>query len=135
MALFEWRNNYTVNVAKFDNAHKKIIDLMNELHDIIKLKKDSHSFEKVLNELYGYTKTHFNDELILMEQLGYADAGDHKHEHEKFILQLDDIKHKLENSSNLLNVQLLYILKDWLITHIMGTDKKYSEFFNKNGIQ
>jgi hemerythrin len=129
MALFEWRDKYAVKIEKFDNAHKKIIDMMNELHEIIKLKKDAGAFEKVLNELYNYTKTHFNDEVILMQHYGYPDLENHKAEHDKFISQLDDVKQKLGNSANLLNVQLLYILKDWLINHIMVTDMKYSGFF------
>jgi len=132
MSLFEWRDKYSVKIQRFDEAHKKIIDSMNELHDIIKFKKDNAALEKVLNELFGYTKTHFNDEINLMEQYGYPELNEHKAEHDKFIAQIEDIKEKLGNQANLLNIQLLYFLKDWLINHIMVTDMKYSEFFLKN---
>jgi hemerythrin len=129
--LFEWRDKYSVKIMRFDNAHKKIIDLMNEIHDIIKLKKDQMALEKVMNELYTYTKTHFNDEINLMEQYEYPELELHKIEHNKFISELDKIKEKLGNQANLLNIQLMYILKNWLINHIMVTDMKYSEFFLK----
>jgi len=135
MALFEWRDKYSVQITKFDNAHKKIIDLMNEIHDIIKLKKDYASLEKVIGELYDYTKTHFNDEIDLMKFYEYPEIENHKKEHDSFIAELDNIKAKLGEHANLLNVQLLYILKDWLINHIMKADMKYSDFFLKKGIK
>ena len=33
-----------------------------------------------------------------------------------------------------ITINLMDFLSDWLVKHICGTDKKYSDFFNKNGI-
>lgn len=33
MALFNWNQSYSVEIDKFDNHQKKIIDLINNLHE------------------------------------------------------------------------------------------------------
>jgi len=134
MSLFEWREKYAVKIDRFDKAHKKLIDLINEIHDIIKLKKGSEALGGILSELNNYTTTHFNDEIYFMEKYNYPDIEEHKAEHEKFIFELNQIKEKYNQNANLLNLQLLYILKDWLVNHIMVTDMKYSEFFREKEI-
>jgi hemerythrin-like metal-binding protein len=70
-----------------------------------------------------------------MKKFEYPDMENHNKEHGRFIDELVIIREKLDHHGNLLNVQLLYILKDWLINHILKTDMKYSGFFIEKGIK
>lgn len=135
MALFEWDEKYTVKIERFDEAHKKLIQLMNEVYRVIKSKKNDGQTESILNELYDYTKTHFNDEINMMEKYNYPDVEEHREEHNEFIRELDNIKQMIGRQSNLLNVQLLNFIKDWLINHIMKSDAKYGQFFSDIGLK
>ncbi len=59
MALFNWSEEYSVNVNGLDNQHKKLVDLINELHSAMKEGKSKEVLGKIIEELISYTKFHF----------------------------------------------------------------------------
>jgi len=135
MSLFEWKENFSVKISRFDEAHKKLIELMNEIYAIIKMRKDNATIVSVVEELSEYSKTHFNDEVEQMIKFQYPYLKEHKEEHNQFIKELDNMKEMIQRQSNLLNVQLLNFIKDWLINHIMKSDMKYGQFFLDRGLK
>lgn len=132
--LLTWNDSYSVNIAKFDEAHKELITLINEIHENMKAEKSPEVVGEVLRKLSRYTQEHFSAEESLMKKHDYPYFDDHKSEHSHFILEIDKLTEKYESSSNLINIQVLYFLKDWLTNHILNTDKRYSDFFNSKGI-
>ncbi|HON53806.1 MAG TPA: hemerythrin domain-containing protein, partial [Bacteroidales bacterium] len=62
MALIIWNNMYSVNVESLDTQHKKLVELVNQLHDSIKSGQKDKVLTGIYNELIGYTITHFRDE-------------------------------------------------------------------------
>lgn len=78
MALITWNENYSVKVKQFDDQHKKLIDMINELHDAMKVGKGKDVMEKILAGLIQYTVTHFANEERLMKQHNYPDYEQHK---------------------------------------------------------
>lgn len=132
--FLEWDESYSVKISKFDNAHQHLIQLINTIHDNLNSGKDIEITKNVLVDLKKYTQTHFEEEIALLQTYNYPDLDDHEKEHSNFISELDSLQLKLKTNSNLLNIQILYFLKDWLTNHILNTDKRYSEYFVKNGI-
>jgi len=134
MALMTWSDNLSVNVAQIDEQHKKLVGMLNDLHDAMKQGKGSEVTGKVLNGLVQYVATHFAAEEKLMKEHAYPEYLKHKSEHDALTKQALDLQKQLQEGKPVLNVELMKFLKDWLSNHILGTDKKYGPFFNSKGI-
>jgi len=134
MALFVWNDNYSVNIKHIDEQHKKLINMLNELHDAMKTGKGKEATGKILSGLIDYVGTHFSAEEKLMQQYSYTEYASHKVEHDKLTQKALSLKKEFEQGAPVLTVELLNFLKEWLQTHILGTDKKYSQFLNSKGV-
>ena len=66
MALVAWNDGYSVKVRQFDEQHKKIMDIVNKLHDAMRDNKGPKIRADVLTTLAAYTQAHFSDEERLM---------------------------------------------------------------------
>jgi hemerythrin len=134
MALFTWSNEYSVNIKEIDEQHKVLIDLINELHDKMKVGKAKEVLGDILEKLIDYTVYHFNHEEKLFTSNGYPDSSIHKTVHIGLVQQVKDIKKNFEGGNVVLSMDVMNFLKGWLGNHILGTDKKYSSFLNSKGI-
>lgn len=135
MALITWNESYSVNVAEIDRQHQKLIGMVNELNEAMKIGKGKEKVGKILSELVSYTVTHFKAEEKYFDQFGYPETDQHKKEHAAFIEKVTDFKSEFESRSLFLTIEVMNFLSDWLKNHIMGTDKKYSRFFNEKGLK
>ena len=134
MAFFVWDNKYSVGIREIDEQHKKLINILNELYEAMQAQKASDVLGKVLLELVNYTKTHFATEEKYMAQFGYPDEAAHKREHVAFTDKVSTFKSDFEEGRTAMSVSVAAFVKDWLIRHISGTDKKYGPFFNSKGL-
>ncbi len=134
MALLTWSNEYSVNIQGFDSQHKKIVDLINELHSAMREARGKDVVGKILNELTSYTVFHFAAEEKIMKEHNYPGYNSQKGEHEKLTKQVVSLVDDYKSGKTVLSQEVLQFLKDWLINHIMGSDKKYSEYLNKKGV-
>ncbi|WP_298684569.1 bacteriohemerythrin [uncultured Methanomethylovorans sp.] len=85
MRLITWSEKYSMNIKEIDDQHKKLVEMINELHDTMKQAKSKETSLIVINELVAYTQYHFSTEEKYMKQFGYSDHVSHKKEHEKFV--------------------------------------------------
>jgi len=127
MALFNWSAQYETGIFMVDTQHKKLVDAINTLHDSMKDGKGKEVAEKTLNFLVDYTIQHFSAEEDLMKKKAYPDFVNHKANHDKFVVEVKEIKAKYL-AGKILPMQVSSILSDWLKNHILGTDKKYVPF-------
>jgi len=134
MALMEWSPAFSVKVRKFDDQHKKLVELVNQLHDAMKAGQGHALLGTVLQSLISYTATHFKDEEQVMQANGYPDLVRHKGMHQKLVSQVLDLQKKFQAGGDVLTITVLNFLKDWLVSHIQGEDKKYGVFLNAKGI-
>ena len=134
MALLTWSDKYSVNVKQFDDQHKKLVNMVNELHDSMKIGKGKEVLEKILAGLIRYTSTHFADEERLMQQHNYTGYEQHKKEHNLLVIQVLDLQKNYRGGKAILSQQVMTFLKDWLQKHIQGEDKNYGPFLNSKGI-
>lgn len=134
MSLMDWSPALSVNVKQFDDQHKKLVVLVNQLHDAMKVGKGSEVLGPILNSLISYAASHFADEEALLRQNNYPELLKHKSEHDKLTKQVLDLQKQYQTVKVALSMTVMNFLKDWLVTHIQGEDKKYGVYLNSKGV-
>ncbi len=136
MALYDWKDDYSVGVARFDNHHKRLFDIANQLHEMMKLGRGADVIEPVLRDLIAYTRYHLAEEEKAMETIGYSDIVAHKWAHKIFTDQLNAAAAEVDQGKTIFVViKIAKTVIDWLINHIYGIDKKYTPEMNARGIR
>jgi len=135
MPLLTWNESYSVNIREIDTQHKKLIELINNLHDGMKLGKGKEVTGSVLNELANYTGFHFKTEEKLFDKYGYPETLKHKRQHDDLVEEVMSFKKSFDEGKGLVTVDLMLFLKNWLTNHIINSDKNYTKFLNSKGVQ
>jgi hemerythrin len=130
----DWTDELSVSVTEIDDQHKKLIELINRLHDAMKAGQGKEVLESTLQELAAYTVYHFQAEEQYMEEFKYPRYSSHKVEHDAFVKKVTDLQKDFAEGRLGLTLDLMKFLKDWVNNHIKATDKQYSALFNKSGL-
>ncbi len=135
MDFFTWKDEMSVNVKEIDAQHKKLVSMINELHKAMKEGKSKMVLRDIIKGLVEYTKVHFGTEEKYFDKFGYPESQEHIKEHNDFVKKVQEFQKEFEEGKSLVSIEIMNFLKDWLYHHIMGTDKKYSKFFNERGLK
>ncbi len=128
MAFFVWTDKYSVGIQQVDEQHKRLVEMVNDLYEAMKAGRGNEVLGTVFNNLLAYTRTHFAEEEELMQQCGFPGFSAHKQLHDRLTKQVLDLGEQFRGGSNSLTVPVASFLKDWLVDHIQGTDRKYVPF-------
>ncbi len=123
MNIIEWKEAYEIGIPEVDMQHKILVNITNELIEAHLKQTGNSIIYQILERLVEYTKYHFKDEEKLFDNK-YSGAEKHRGEHDHFILEIDLLQNEARRKNLLLPYKTLDFLKDWLITHILGTDKE-----------
>ena len=134
MPLMNWKEEFSVNVRSFDAQHKKLIDLINQLHEAMTRGRGKDVMERVIGELVMYTKFHFTNEEDLMRDTGFPGLERHQQLHAELTRQVMEFQSAFTAGRTTLSVNLMVFLQEWLTNHIQGTDKQYSAFLKAKGV-
>ncbi len=134
MAYFTWDDSFKVGVREIDEQHHGLVELVNELHEAMKIGKGQIVLETTLNKLIEYTLLHFKTEEKYFQKFGYPEAASHKQEHADFVQKVSEFKVGFDKGTLLITLDILDFLSKWLNVHIKGTDKKYGPYFNQHGL-
>lgn len=132
MAVIKWRDSYNTGNDAVDQGHKKLVALIEAMHKNIRDKEAKETVEKELTEIVEYTQTHFNNEEALMEEKLYPSLTDHKSEHQSFIKEVAGYKERLLKDFPDGRQGLYRFLREWLINHILESDKKFAAYASEN---
>jgi hemerythrin len=130
--LFQWSDDFNVDIQEIDEQHKVLVDLLNQLHHAIQERRGKVASREILDQLADYTKTHFLLEESLMRVLHYPGLEIHRHQHEDLVTQIHELQRKLDEENATITFELLHFLKMWLIQHINESDKRFGDFFAKS---
>ena len=132
MPFVIWNDSYSVEI---DQQHQKLLAIMNELYDAMRENKEKSVLRKILEELVTYTETHFKTEEEYFDLFGYPEKDEQKELHTYFIKKISEFRNSFTRGETDLPLEIMTFLKEWLLDHIKVIDKKYSDFFNENGLK
>jgi len=135
MCLIKWNKFYAVNIKELDDQHKKLIDLINQMYSAMKAGKGKEALSTVLTELVRYTVYHFETEERILLQYGYAEYEAHKGMHDDLTRRTNELKNQLDRGNNLIMMDVMLFLSNWLNIHILEVDKKYGPYLISKGIK
>jgi hemerythrin len=134
MALFEWTEEQSVSIARFDSDHKKLFAMLNEMNEAMAQGRGRLTVVSILKELADYANWHFAAEETAMRRANFAGLEEHIAEHREMMAKVQDFYGEFSSNSYALPIDVLYFMRDWLQHHILSTDRKYGEALNRAGI-
>lgn len=127
---FIWRDEYALEIDDMDGEHKILIDKINYLAEKIE-EVNGGTNAKVIEaftDLANFTIEHFSDEEKFMASFHYPQIEGHKEIHKRLIKTVLDFKEKIVNA-DYDPMELMNFLNDWLVSHILNVDMKYSRHY------
>lgn len=135
MAAIIWNDAYSIGIPEIDTQHQKLLSIINELYEARQIGTGQVIIKETITKLVDYTNYHFTMEQQMHVEYKYLNAPKHKLEHQEFIDRLTQLKEEGEQGNLLLILKTLDFLKDWMITHILGSDKAFGNYLRDIGLQ
>jgi len=130
-----WKEEYSVGIDSLDNDHKQLIKLLNQFTTAYDYAMSEEYERQALKDLIDYTQYHFAREEQLLDQHNYPDVIAHKAQHKAMIAQVSSFMDLYNKKGHDALDEISGYLANWLINHINGTDKEYSELLIQQGVK
>ena len=132
MPFITWDDNlYSMGQPTVDGQHRRLFDLINQLHDATQAGKGNEAVGAVLGSLIDYVNVHFAAEERLMAACGYPGLEAHRQDHARLTQRVLELQQRFQQGHAIAAVQLLDFLGEWLSSHIQCSDRKYVSFLVK----
>ncbi len=133
--MIKWSDKYSVGISIIDEEHKEFIDIINKAIFAKKHNDNPEEIKEVLSEMAKYSQKYFSTEEAYMIKFNLPEYQSHRNEHLDFKDKTIASYNKLVRGDYQIANELLEYLKQWLVNHIQGTDRKYIDCFKKNGLK
>ncbi len=128
-----WDANFETGVSEIDEQHRILVNTINEAAITLGETGNISVLEQITNDLLSYALYHFETEEELMGKYGYDEQREeeqkiHLAQHRDFSATVVSVKDNMKSGKLITKDELLNFLKEWLINHILYTDKKLGAF-------
>lgn len=127
MSLFAWKPEYSVNEAVLDSHHQKLFHILNSVYENVMNSTEVESILPELDELLAYTRCHFSTEEQYMREKGFPDIDAHIAMHREFTHSIEALRSRYHDNDLEVTKELIIVLGEWLLRHVLREDKKYSQ--------
>ena len=124
-----WSDAFVTGVREIDEQHRILVNTLNEANARLAENPSLEFLAQITRDLLSYALYHFETEEKLMQEYGYreeraADAEAHLQQHRSFSAKVVAVRDGLKGGTPIAREDLLGFLNDWLVNHILNTDKK-----------
>jgi hemerythrin len=125
--MYNFKDEYRTGIESIDLEHQKLFEIADRAYETLmdEFIPDKYDYiVDILDELKDYAATHFRHEEEYMISIRYKRLISQKASHDEFIEKISsyDLSAIDENQKGVI-LELLKYLNDWLIHHIIGSDK------------
>jgi hemerythrin-like metal-binding protein len=121
--FLEWDDALTLGDENIDRQHKRLVEIINQLHSHLDDPDRDAQVMKCLTSMYLHAKEHFFDEEAFMDRVGYPDKEHHAALHRDFVQRTNTL-----TDTCLLDAvpceALLAFLVGWFREHVACEDAK-----------
>jgi hemerythrin len=129
-----WKDEYNVGINIIDEQHKKFLDIINELKEIINSNSCKKHVSKIFFQIAYLIDHYFIKEEIYFKDCKYPNLDHHKISHNIFIDRIIQFQKDVEANKPDLCVEIHNFLEDWFNEHILKYDKEAVEYLKKSGV-
>ena len=132
----EWTEDLAVGIIKIDEQHRELFKHISNLLLAIREHRCKAEIDDTIRFLDDYARFHFSEEEKRMEEVGYKGLQEHKLQHVVYLKNITELKHQssLPRESGMsyeLSVTANQIVVDWIVAHIMKTDKLFGVYLRQ----
>ena len=128
MLFVEWEPEFSVGIKRFDDDHRHLFSLFNQLHEPIAAHDGNLALTLIMRELVWYAQTHFKAEEVLMKLYRYPEFVSHRAEHDHFAEQVLQFVDHFDSGRDEVIVEVSDTLQEWL-AQMLRSDAAYAKFF------
>lgn len=129
--MYEFKEEYKTGIESIDQEHRKLFEIADRAYETLMNDFIADKYDyilDILNELKDYAATHFKHEEEYMMSINYRKLISQKAAHNDFIEKLSEYDlNKMDENQKDAILEILEFLSDWLVNHIMKSDKLISE--------
>ncbi|MCL1880922.1 MAG: bacteriohemerythrin [Oscillospiraceae bacterium] len=125
-----WNEQYETGNELVDSEHKELFSLVRGvLQDSEDEKREK--IEESIDFLIKYTVLHFQHEEALMDECNYPESAEHKKLHDEFAKTAVSLKERFAKKGDAveLGTQINTVVCEWLIKHVLNSDKKLATYY------
>jgi hemerythrin len=134
MAKTIWTSNLNTGIEVIDKQHRMIVDYINQLDDARTSGGKRELIAKVIDNLVGYTISHFKYEERLLDEAKYPFLKAHKNIHETFVKRVGDYQERFKLGEDI-SEELHKLMFNWLFGHIKYEDMDYVSLVSNLSLQ
>lgn len=118
-----WNEKYETGNTQVDDEHKEIFRLVETV--VKATTNDETAVKGTIDFLANYTVNHFAHEESLMEESAYPGMPIHKKQHSDFVTAVLALRERVLNETDQEknNADIEKVVVNWLIDHVLGSDK------------
>lgn len=128
--LIKWSKNYLMGIDKFDEEHKELFRISDQIYNKVMERGDDAKYrlflmKETLEYMLRYFKRHAKSEEIYMREIGYAGYEFHKMLHDEFYNMLLKKNADIVKRNECSKKEIAEIVGDgigWLLEHIITED-------------
>ena len=129
--MYELKDEYLTGIEIIDAEHRVLFEIAEEIYQLCMNEFVPDKYDHIVNlieKLKNYTIVHFQHEEEYMESINYKRIFTQKIQHDNFKRKLETMDLEIIDDNQEETIQdLLKFVTDWLVEHILETDKKIAE--------